>query len=332
MNDAYPLPTYLQLFFTDRLINQKDASPNTVASYRDTFRLLLRFAREQTGRAQTELRVGDIDANLVGRFLTFCEEERGNSARSRNTRLAAIRSFFKYVEVNEPQLLLHCQKVLAIPTKRYDKRVIDYLTQDEIQALLDAPACSSSCGRRDRTLLLLMIQTGLRVSEVIGLRIQDVQLGQGAHVRCTGKGRKERSTPLRSDSRRALRNFLAERGGDPGDPLFITASGTALSRDAVERLVRKYAGRASEQCSTLANKRVTPHVLRHTAAMQLLQNGVDRTVIALWLGHESVETTQMYVHADIQLKERAMARTNPVEGGYDRFRPTDDDLEFLDSL
>ena len=211
MIETFALPAYVQRFFTERLMSQMHASPNTVASYRDTFRLLLAFAEERTGRVPTALRVVDVDAELVGLFLTFCEEERGNSVRSRNTRLAAIRSFFKYVAVNEPQLLLHCQKVLAIPVKRYDRRAVDFLSRDEMEALVAAPDCSSWFGRRDRTLLLVMLQTGLRVSEVIELRTCDVELGTGAHVRCTGKGRKERATPLRSDSRKALREWIAEQ-------------------------------------------------------------------------------------------------------------------------
>ena len=264
-------------------------------------------------------------------FLSFVESERGNSARTRNARLSAIRSFFTYVAVHEPQLLHHCQRVLAMPSKRHEKRTIDYLTREEIEALLDAPDLSTWYGRRDRTLLMLAVQTGLRVSELIHLARSDVVLGAGAHVRCVGKGRKERSTPIRRDCAEALRAWLAEHGGQAGDPLFVSNRGERLSRDAVERLVRRHADEAAKARPTLKRKRVTPHVLRHSAAMQLLQNGVDRTVIALWLGHESVETTQMYVHADIQLKERALAKTQPVALPPGRYRPTDDLLAFLES-
>lgn len=332
MMETHRLPAFLQRFFTERLLKQMQASPNTVASYRDTFRLLLGFAADRLGRAPTDLLIADLDADLVGDFLSFCEEARGNSARSRNARLAAIRSFFKYVAVNEPPLLLHCQQVLAIPTKRHDKPVVDFLARNEMEALVANPDCATWFGRRDRTLLLVMLQTGLRVSETIGLRVCDVHLGTGAHVRCTGKGRKERATPLRSDSREALRRWIDEHGGGPNDPLFTTTRGTPLSRDAVERIVRKYAAGAAQTCPTLANKRVTPHVLRHSAAMELLHNGVDRTVIALWLGHERVETTQMYVHADITLKERALARTRPVADDGRRYRPKDELLAFLEAL
>jgi integrase/recombinase XerD len=328
----HPLATYLQRFFTERLATQLRASPNTVTSYRDTFRLLLRYAVGHLGRAPTELQVVDIDADLVGAFLNDIEKTRGNSPRSRNTRLAAIRSFFKYVAVNEPQLLHHCQRVLAMPSKRYEKRAIAYLTRAEIEAVIAAPDLSTWHGRRDRALLALALQTGLRVSELINLSRGDVVLGTGAHVQCMGKGRKERATPVRKDSVKVLRDWLAERGGTEKDPLFVSNRDERLSRDAVERIVRKYVTAAASQCPSLRKKRVTPHVLRHSAAMQLLQNGVDRTVIALWLGHESVETTQMYIHADIQLKEKAMARTKPVTAPPGRYRPDSDLLAFLEAL
>ena len=329
---TYPLPIHVQRFFTERLATQLHASPNTVASYRDTFRLLLKYTTDRIGRQPTELQVGDIDADLIGGFLTFVETNRGNGARSRNTRLSAIRSFFKYVAGNEPQLLYHCQKVLAMPSKRYEKRTIDYLAHAEIEALIGAADLATRSGRRDRMLLLLAVQTGLRVSELINLTCGDVALGIGAHVRCIGKGRKERSTPLRKDCVQALRVWLSERGGADSEPLFVSNRGARLSRDAVERIVRKDVGVAATTCPMLKGKRVTPHVLRHSAAMQLLQNGVDRTVIALWLGHESVESTQMYVHADIQIKEQAMAKTTPVAVSPSRYRPSDQLLAFLEEL
>ena len=329
---TYPLPIHVQRFFTERLATQLHASPNTVASYRDTFRLLLKYATDRIGWQPTELQVGDIDADLIGDFLTFVETNRGNGARSRNTRLSAIRSFFKYVAGNEPQLLYHCQKVLAMPSKRYEKRTIDYLAHAEIEALIGAADLATRSGRRDRMLLLLAVQTGLRVSELINLTCGDVALGIGAHVRCIGKGRKERSTPLRKDCVQALRVWLSERGGADSEPLFVSNRGARLSRDAVERIVRKDVGVAATTCPMLKGKRVTPHVLRHSAAMQLLQNGVDRTVIALWLGHESVESTQMYVHADIQIKEQAMAKTTPVAVSPSRYRPSDQLLAFLEEL
>lgn len=328
----YPLPIHVQKFFTQRLVTQLHASPNTVASYRDTFRLLLKYAAERHRRQPTELQIADIDADLVGGFPTFVETRRGNGARSRNARLSAIHSFLKYVAGNEPQLLHHCQQVLAMPSKRYEKRTIDFLTRAEIEAVIAAADTTTRSGRRDRMLLLLALQTGLRVSELINLTCGDVVLGTGAHVRCMGKGRKERSTPLRKDCVEALRAWLNERGGADGEPLFVSNRRDRLSRDAVERIVRKHVELAAKTCPTLRAKRVTPHVLRHTAAMQLLQNGVDRTVIALWLGHEPVESTQMYVHADIELKEKAMAKTQPVAVSPGRYRPSDDLIAFLEGL
>ena len=329
---THPLPIYLQRFFTERLANQLQASPHTMASYRDTFRLLLTHASERLARIPTDLQVADIDAELVGHFLSDIETTRGNSARTRNTRLSAIRSFFKYVAINEPQLLHHCQKVLSMPPKRYEKRMLDYLNRDEIEALLAAPDLTSWYGRRDRALLLLALQTGLRVSELIQLSCGDVVLGTGAHVRCKGKGRKDRSTPLRRDSVRVLRAWLDEQAGPGDQALFVSNRGGRLSRDAVERIVRKHVDLASRSCPSLKDKRVSAHVLRHSAAMDLLHHGVDCTVIALWLGHESVETTQMYLHADLQLKERAMDQTKPVEVPTGRYQPSDDVMAFLEAL
>ena len=328
----YPLPIFVQRFFTERLTNQLAASANTVASYRDTFRLLLTFATSRLGRQPTDLLITDIDADLVGRFLDFVESSRGNSARSRNTRLAAIRSFFKYVAINEPELLHHCQQVLALPSKRHEKRMIEYLEREQIEALLAAPDLSTWYGRRDRALMHLCVQTGLRVSELIDLRCGDVVLGTGAHVRCRGKGRKDRSTPLRADTVAVLGVWLDEHADTADRPLFVSNRNGRLSRDAVERIVRKYATLAAERCPTLKGKHVTPHCLRHTAAMVLLQNGVGCTVIALWLGHESVETTQVYLHADLQLKEKAMEMTRPVDTPPGRYRPSDALLDYLERL
>jgi site-specific recombinase XerD len=329
---TYALSAYLQRFFTERLGVQMKASPNTVASYRDTFRLLLRYAADRRKKGPTALQIADIDADLVGQFLADLEKTRGNGARSRNTRLAAIRSFFKYVAVNEPQLLQHCQRVLAMPAKRHEKRPIDYLDREEIEAVIAAPDLTTWHGRRDRVILLLTLQTGLRVTELIMLTCGDIALGPGAHVRCMGKGRKERATPIRKDSAKLVRNWLAERRGKTDDPLFISNRGDRLSRDAIEGIVRRHVETASRACRSLRTKRVSPHVLRHSAAMQLLHGGVDRTVIALWLGHESVETTHMYIHADMKIKEKAIAKTLPVEAKHGRYRPSDKLLAFLEAL
>jgi site-specific recombinase XerD len=329
---AASLPALVQAFFTDRLLRQRRASPHTVGGYRDTFRLLLRFAAEQLGKSPSELEIEDLEAPFIGRFLDHLEAERGNTARTRNARLAAIRSFFRYVALNEPAHGLLCQRVLAMPSKRHERRTIEFLDRAEIDALVAAPDPSTWTGRRDRTLLLVAIQTGLRVSELIGLRNQDVVLGTGAHVRCEGKGRKQRCTPLRKDAVLLVDAWQREQRGLPDDPLFPSLRGGPLSRDAVERLVAEHTASAQQRCPTLKRKKVTPHVLRHTAAMELLQHGVDRSVIALWLGHESVETTQVYLHADLRLKEQALSRTSPLGIKPGRYRPGDALLAFLEAL
>lgn len=326
------LPSLLQRFFTDRLMTQLEASPNTIAGYRDTFRLLLRFASARLGRPPTTLGVEDIDAELVGDFLTYIEKARRNAARSRNTRLAAIRSFYRYVAMNEPEFALHCQRVLAMPSKRYVRRTVSFIDRGEMEALLAAPDLSSWIGRRDRTILLLLLQTGLRVSELVNLSCGDLMCGPGAHVRCEGKGRKQRSTPLRRDTLKTVQAWLRERAGAAADPAFPTLRGDRMSRDAVEHIVRKYTQAAGKACPSLRDKRVSPHTLRHSTAMDLLHNGVDRTVIALWLGHESVETTQIYIHADMRLKEKALARVAPTSARPGRYKPDDALLGFLESL
>jgi integrase/recombinase XerD len=325
-------PALLQSFFTDRLIQQRRASPHTVAAYRNTFRLLLRFAEASLRRAPSLLMIADLDATFLGQFLEHLERERGNCARSRNARLAALHAFFRYVALMEPAHALHCQRVLAIPSKRFERGIVEFLQDAEIEALMRAPNLATWIGRRDRALLLVAVQTGLRVSELTALRRQDVTLGTGAHVRCLGKGRKLRCTPLRSDVTKILEAWLRERPPQPDTPVFPSCRGGRLSEDAVERLVEKHVALARRGCPSLEDRRVTPHTLRHTAAMQLLQKGVDRSVIALWLGHESIETTQMYLHADLRLKEKALARTAPSGQVPGRYRPGDALLTFLESL
>lgn len=326
------LPTLLQRFFTDRLCTQMEASPNTIAGYRDTFRLLLRFASQQRGKVPTNLLIEDLDVDLVGDFLVHVEMVRRNSARSRNTRLAAIRSFFQFVAMNDPGQVLHCQRILAMPSKRYVRRTVDFLNREEMEAMLAAPDRSSWIGRRDHAILMVALQTGLRVSELINLRRGDLVLGSGAHIHCEGKGRKQRSTPLRRETAKTLEAWTKERACANDEPLFPTLRGGRLSRDAVEHIVRKYALAGSKICTSLTGKRVTPHVLRHSTAMALLQNGVDQSVLALWLGHESVETTQVYVHADLRLKEQALARMTATASPPGRYRPDDTLLAFLESL
>jgi integrase/recombinase XerD len=322
----------LQSYFTDRLMRQRGASPNTIANYRDTFRVLIEFADRKLKRRPTDLTIEDIDAPFVCRFLNHLEEERGNSSRSRNVRLAAIHSFFHYVALKEPAFGAVAQRVLAIQSKRFAKRPVDFLTRAEAEALLGAPNQNTWSGRRDRTLLLLALQTGLRVSEVIALRDQDVVLGTGAHVRCLGKGRKTRCIPLRKDTATALHLWLRERCASSADVVFPNARGQALSRDGVEYLITKHARSACAACPSLESKRVSPHVLRHTTAMNLLEHGVDTSVIALWLGHEKMETTQAYLHASIKLKECALLKTEMFKGQSRRYHPPDQLRAFLQSL
>jgi site-specific recombinase XerD len=322
----------MQTFFTDRLLRQRQASPHTVAAYRNTFRLLLRFAGDRLGREPSRLAIADLDPAFLGTFLDHLEHERGNSARSRNARLAALHAFFRYVALTEPTHALHCQRVLAIPSKRFERGIVEFLGDEEAEALLGAPDSATWIGRRDRALLLVAVQTGLRVSELTALRRQDVVLTTGAHVRCQGKGRKLRCTPLRPNVVKVLEAWLGEHPTDPSAPVFPSSRGGRLSEDAVEHLVAKHIGVAKRLCPSLVNKRVTPHTLRHTAAMKLLRSGVDRSVIALWLGHESIDTTQMYLHADLALKEKALARTSSPEIAPGRYRPDDKLLTFLEGL
>lgn len=332
MKTSANLASLLERFFTERLIRQRQASPHTIASYRDTFCLLLAFAQMELKTTPSALSIGDIDAPFVGRFLDYLEKIRGNGSRTRNTRLAAIRSFFRFAAFTEPEHSAVIQRVLAMPAKRYDRRPIEFLSRSEIDALLDAPDMSTWHGRRDRTLLLVALQTGLRVSELIGLHGEDVALGAGAHVRCQGKGRKERCTPLRRDAVTALTRWRREQRGQSSEPLFPNQRGGPLSRDGVEYLLAKHLTVARVACPSLRRKRVSPHVLRHTAAMDLLQHGVDRSVIALWLGHESVETTQMYLQASLEMKEQALAKTALLHVPMRRYRPADHLLAFLRSL
>ena len=322
----------LQAFFTERLQRQRQASPHTIAAYRDTLRLLLLFAQQHTGTQPSRLDLDDLDAPLIGAFLDHLERARGNSVRTRNARLAAIHSLFRFAALRHPEHAAVIQRVLAMPPKRFDRALISYLTEPEIDALLAAPDQTTWVGRRDHALLLVAVQTGLRASELIGLTRADLHLGTGAHLSCHGKGRKDRVTPLTNGTVATLTTWLKERAGDPDDPVFSTSRGRPLSRDALERRLANYLPIAARACPSLAGKKVTLHVLRHTTAMRLLHAGVDTTVIALWLGHESVETTQIYLHADLALKERALARTTPLNSVPGRYRPPDTMLAFLEAL
>lgn len=319
-------------FFTDRLMRQMQVSPHTILSYRQTFRQLLSFVQERFKKTPSSLTLEDVSAPVIGAFLDHAEKKRGLSARSRNVRLAAIRSFFRYVAFQDPGHSGLVQRVLAMPNKRFEKRQVSFLTRDEVEALLAAPNRESWSGRRDYALLLTAVQTGLRCSELADLRIQDLVLEHGAHVRCRGKGRKERCTPLRKEVLATLRSWLLECTSEPTSPVFPSKRGHRLSVAGIEYIVRKHVAAASTKCASLKHKRVSPHCLRHTLAMDLLQSGVDRSVIALWLGHESPETTQIYLEADLALKEKALARTTPLATRRGRYRPDDHLLEFLKGL
>ena len=326
------LAPIVEAFFTQRLAGQLQASPNTIAAYRDALRLLLRFVDQHTGKPPSQLDIADLHAPLIGAFLHHLEHERGDGPRTRNHRLAAIRSLFRYAALHHPEHAALIQRVLAMPNRRHDHAVVSYLTPDEIHALVAAPDPTTRIGRRDHALLLVAVQTGLRVSEFAALRRRDIQLGAGAHIRCHGKGRKERTTPLTAQTVTVLRAWLDELDHHPDTPIFPGPRATPIGRDAIRRRVAKHAAAARARCPSLHGKPVTPHVLRHTAAMQLLHGGCDSAVIALWLGHENPRSTQPYIHADLALKEQALARTTPPEVTPGRYRTPDPLLAFLEGL
>ncbi len=322
----------LQAFFTDRLTHQLGASPHTIEAYRDAWRLLLAFAAAHTGVAPTKLDIADLDAALLGEFLNHLENERGNSIRTRNSRLAAIHSTFTFAALRHPEHAETIARVLAIPPKRYDRRQVTYLTRAEVTALLGAPDRATWTGRRDRTWILLAVTTGLRVAELTALTRGDLSLDTGPHVVCHGKGRKDRTTPVTAEAVALLRAWTKELPGGTTTPLFPTRTGRAMSRDTVSARLNLHTAAAASTCPSLANKRVTPPVLRHTAAMRLLDAGVDVMTIALWLGHANSDTTQIYLHADLALKERAIARTTPTGTSPGRYQPGDRLLAFLEAL
>lgn len=326
------LPSLIERFFTQRLMQQRNASPHTIASYRDTFRLLFVFAQARLGKPPSRLDLSDLDAPFIGAFLDDLEASRSIGSKTRNLRLTAIRAFFRFVAFEEPAYCAQIERILAIPGKLHDKREVHFLSRPEIDAILAAPDTRTWLGRRDYALLLLAVQTGLRVSELTSLDRDAVSLGTGAHVLCFGKGRKERRTPLTKHARAVLQSWLKEpaRGATA---LFPNIHGGRLSSDAVQFLLAKYVKAACICCPSLRKKRVSPHVLRHTAAMELLQAGVDISVIALWLGHESIQTTQVYLHAHIALKLAALAKVAPLSTQKSmRFEPEDRLLAFLDAL
>jgi site-specific recombinase XerD len=322
----------LERFFTHRLMQQRQASPHTISSYRDTFRQFLKFVQQRLHKSPSCLNFEEIDAPLIVAFLDDLEKRQGLSVRSRNLRLTAIHAFFHYVAFEAPAHSAQIQRVLAIPSKRFTRTLVGFLTRDEVDALLAAPDQRAWSGRRDHAFMLVAVQTGLRLSEMTGLRREDLVLGVGAHVRVIGKGRKERCTPVTKSTRAVLKAWLREpqRGSD--SYLFPSARGERLSVHGVQYLLTKHRATACNVCPSLKQKRVTVHRLRHTMAMDLLQAGVDRSVIALWLGHESVETTQIYLDATLAMKEKALAKTSPPHGKPGRYRPGDKLLSFLNSL
>ena len=329
------LAPLLQAFFTDRLVTQRHASGHTIAAYRDTFRLLLAYVQAETGKTPAALDIADLDATRIGGFLSYLERVRGNSARTRNARLAAIHSLFSYAALRHPEHADTIARVLAIPSARIQRNLVTWLTDIEVTALLGACDPDTRTGRRDHAMFALAIQTGLRVSELTGLSIADIHTGTGAHVHCVGKGRKERATPLLPDTVAVMNAWIIERAATAiTEPLFATTTGRGLSRDAIEARLRVATTRAADSCPSLAGKNVTAHTLRHTAAMRLLHAGVDTTVIALWLGHENVTTTSIYIHADMTIKQQAIAKTTPPATAESppRYQPSDALMAFLDRL
>lgn len=326
-----PLAPVLEGFFTERLA-QRRASPHTIASYRDTFRLLLRYAQDRTGHPPARLDLAELDSVLIGAFLDHLEADRANSIATRNLRLTAIHSLFTYAALRCPEHAATIQQVLAIPAKRTDTTIVEFLTRAETEALLGATDQTTMLGRRDHALLLVAVQTGLRVSELTALTWADVTFGTGAHVHARGKGRKDRCTPLLSATAGLLQAWMRQRSAGPDQPVFASRLGGPLSTDAVADIVDKHVATATGRCPTLASKRVTPHTLRHTCAMDLLGAGTDIATISLWLGHSGIRATQTYLHADLALKEQALARTAPTPTARHRYQPPDKLLAFLENL
>ena len=332
MNTLLSFPSLLESFFTDRLIRQRNASPHTVAAYRDTFRLLFTYAWQTLHKPPSSLTLDDLNSQFISAFLDHLEQARGNTARSRNVRLAAIHAFFRYLVFEQPERSALVQRVLAIPSKRCERALVANLTPEEVHALLNAPDRSRWSGRRDHAILQLAVQTGLRVSELTSLRCESLVLETGAHVRCVGKGRKTRCTPMTRHTTAVMRAWLQERKAAPADPLFPNSRGGWLSTDGVAYILATHVTSARRSCPSLETKCISPHVLRHTAAMTLLHAGVGCTVIALWLGHENQETTQLYLTADMAEKERIMEKTAFPESRASRFQPGDALLAFLKAL
>ncbi|MPZ89650.1 MAG: tyrosine-type recombinase/integrase [Nitriliruptorales bacterium] len=330
--DPTGFPALLQDFFQRRLIAERGVSAHTIASYRDTFELLLRYAARRSGRTPSALTLDDLDAPLVLDFLDHLETERGNSARTRNLRLTAIRSFMRHASLRDPTCLPIAQRVLAISPKRFDRPELDFLSRDEIDALLDAPDTSTWSGHRDATLFAVLYNSGARVSEATGLTNADVLLDRASALQLHGKGRKQRVVPLWKNTAAKLRAWRVHIDPAADAPVFPNRSGRPLSRSGVEHRLQVALETASQRCPSLAKRHVTPHTLRHSTAMHLLQSGVDVTVIALWLGHEDTATTHLYIEADLAMKEAALSRIDPHCGKRTRFKPPDRLLAFLEGL
>ena len=327
-----PVAPTLQVFFSDRLIKQQHASPRTIASYRDTLSLLLRYIQDQTGKAPAALDWNDLDEPAIAAFLQHLQTERGNGPRTTNLRLTAIRALFRYAAVRHPEHAAVIARVLSIPPKRFHRRTVEFLTNVESVAVINAPPQDRWEGRRDRAMLALTLQAGLRVSELTGLNCGDLTFGPGASIQVEGKGRKHRAVPLTKPTQILLAAWTAERHGLPQEPLFPTRTGRRLSRDAVERRLAVHAQTAADRCPSLKAKHVHPHTLRHSCAMSLLHAGVDTTVISLWLGHADIRSTQPYIHADMTIKERALDRLTPTDVKPGRYKPADNVLAYLESL
>lgn len=320
----------VESFLSDRMLRQRGASRKTVESYRDTFILLLAFLQRRLKKAPSDLMLSDLDAPLVAEFLDHLEKERGNSPRTRNLRLTAIRSFYRYAALRSPEHSGRIGRILAIPPKRYDRRQVEYLTPTEIKALLATPDVRTRAGRRDHALLTLAIQTGLRISEFTALRNQDLHAdGPSRYVHCLGKGRKERDVPLTRQTAMTVKAWTRDRQGNPSSLLFTSARGEKLSQDGVQYLLDKHLKAARELCPSLEGKRVSPHVLRHTFAMEALHAGISMEMVALLMGHESIETTMKYVKADLEMKEKILSRLSPRKGRTARFRADDRLMAFL---
>lgn len=335
MKPSSTVPSFaslIQEFFCERLIHQQNASSQTVASYRDTFRLLLNYLRQSRRKQAPDVTLADLDAPIISAFLEHLEKTRRNTIRTRNVRFAAIRSFMKFAAARDPASLPTIQRVLAIPLKRFPRPSVRYLSREEVTAIINAPDASTWSGQRDRILFALLYNTGARVSEVVALRRADVQLEATRSVELTGKGRKSRVVPLWKSTAKDLRAWMTQIGSAPDAPVFPNRDGRPLSRSGVEKRLRNAVRTATKRCATLRAKRLSPHTFRHTTAMHLLQAGVDITVIALWLGHESTETTHQYVEANLAMKDRALSKVEEVPLKRIRYKASEKLLHFLDEL